>query len=160
MLYRKYSSREAFSRLIVHPSRFSYETITELDAKFRQVLKEVSAALPAEGATTRPQQWKRLVCLEGVHSRLVRLHRPFLLKKEASRKSCLESAEIVIKSQLQVQRWTNNVRLGLPFLFFSSTSLTRLRSSDLVCLRSFACGGDCSLCRPFRVSRTHRLVVQ
>ncbi|GAA6024311.1 hypothetical protein JCM11491_005982 [Sporobolomyces phaffii] len=103
------ASREAFSRLVLQPSTFTYETVVELDAKFRQVIEEVSVALPAEGATTRSQQWKRLVCLEGVHSRLVRLHRPFLLKKDYSRKCCMESAEIVIKSQLQIQKWTNSI---------------------------------------------------
>ncbi|GAA5968667.1 hypothetical protein JCM3765_004155 [Sporobolomyces pararoseus] len=116
-------SREAYARLVLQPATFTYEIVLELDTKFRRALEEISAALPAEGATTRPQQWKRLVCLEGVHSRLVRMHRPFLLKKDYSRKCCLESAEIVIKSQLQIQKWTNSIWFVYAHSLAAATAL-------------------------------------
>ncbi|GAA5928833.1 uncharacterized protein JCM15063_003979 [Sporobolomyces koalae] len=116
-------AREAFARLVLQPSRFTYDVVIELDGKFRQALEDLLMALPIEEAKTRPQQWKRLVCLEGVHSRLVRMHRPFLLKKEYSRRKCLESAEIVVRHHLQIQKWTSNIWFVYAHSLAAATAL-------------------------------------
>ncbi|GAA5946026.1 hypothetical protein JCM10213_005455 [Rhodosporidiobolus nylandii] len=104
------TSREVFTKLIASTSSFSYETVLELDDKYRKALTEIESALPSTGqsADEPSQRWKRLICQEAVHSRIVRLHRPFMLKNEYSRKCCLESAELVIRADLAVMASTNN----------------------------------------------------
>ncbi|GAA6002401.1 hypothetical protein JCM10207_001101 [Rhodosporidiobolus poonsookiae] len=112
--YAKYclcrASREVLQKLAQSSSSFTYDTVLELDAKYRTTLDELESALPSEGqAAQEPvQRWKRLICLEGAHSRLVRLHRPFMAKHEHSRRCCLESAEKVIRMDLDIIRSTNN----------------------------------------------------
>ncbi|GAA5916676.1 hypothetical protein JCM6882_002263 [Rhodosporidiobolus microsporus] len=112
--YAKYtlcmSARETQDRLKESAETFSYDTVLELDAKYHKVVDELNLAVPSEGqsADEPTQRWKRLICQEGTHSRIVRLHRPFMAKHDYSRKACLESAEKVIRADLDVIATTNN----------------------------------------------------
>ncbi|GAA5937252.1 hypothetical protein JCM1841_007021 [Sporobolomyces salmonicolor] len=117
------ASREVFDKLVLDSSTFSYDTILELDRKFRAVLADVEMALPFDGANTPARQWKLYVCLEGIHSRIVRLHRPFMMKTKYSRECCLESAEMVVKNHLKIIKWTNNIWFTYSHTLGAATAL-------------------------------------
>ncbi|GAA5951850.1 hypothetical protein JCM21900_004165 [Sporobolomyces salmonicolor] len=117
------ASREVFDKLVLDSSTFSYDTILELDRKFRAVLADVELALPFDGADTPARQWKLYVCLEGIHSRIVRLHRPFMMKTKYSRECCLESAGMVVKNHLKIIRWTNNIWFTYSHTLGAATAL-------------------------------------
>ncbi|BGP39933.1 hypothetical protein JCM10449v2_003891 [Rhodotorula kratochvilovae] len=114
--YAKYrlarASREVVDRLVSDSSTFTYDTITALDRKYRDVLKECSVALATHDISTRPnpsKRWKEAIAEEGLHSRLIRLHRPFMAKHAYSHQSCMESAERLIRSHVVVTEATKNV---------------------------------------------------
>lgn len=107
------SSREVFEKLVCSSATFSYDTVLELDRNYRSVLQECAEAL----STVEPARmkrgdifWVRSICDEGLHSRLVRLHRPFMAKHDYSRKCCLESAEKAIRAHSHISKVTKNVR--------------------------------------------------
>ncbi|GAA5824213.1 hypothetical protein JCM11251_001570 [Rhodosporidiobolus azoricus] len=104
------SARETQDRLRESAETFSYDTVMELDAKYRKVVDELDLAVPSAGqsADEPTQRWKRMVCQEGTHSRIVRLHRPFMAKHDYSRRVCVDSAEKVIRADLNVIASTNN----------------------------------------------------
>ncbi|BGO93972.1 hypothetical protein NBRC10512_005221 [Rhodotorula toruloides] len=113
--YAKYricqASRAVFEKLVCSPSTFSYDTVLELDRNYRSVLQECAEAL----STVDPARmmrgdvyWVRSICDEGLHSRLVRLHRPFMAKHDYSRKCCLESAEKAIRAHSHISKVTKN----------------------------------------------------
>ncbi|GAA5978176.1 hypothetical protein JCM11641_001125 [Rhodosporidiobolus odoratus] len=104
------ASRGALQKLVASTSSFSYDTVLELDEQYRKVLAEVERAMPSPGHQLEEasHRWKCNACLEGIYSRLLRLHRPFMAKNEYSRKCCLESAEKVIRSDLAIISVTNN----------------------------------------------------
>ncbi|GAA6050145.1 hypothetical protein JCM3770_000423 [Rhodotorula araucariae] len=114
--YAKYrlarASREVVDRLVSDSSTFTYDTITALDRKYREVLKECSVALATHDISTRPSPsklWKEAIAEEGLHSRLIRLHRPFMAKHAYSHSSCMESAERLIRSHVIITAATKNV---------------------------------------------------
>ncbi|GAA5875564.1 hypothetical protein JCM1840_003262 [Sporobolomyces johnsonii] len=117
------ASREVFDKLVLDSSTFSYDTILELDRKYRTVLADIEMALPLDGATTPQRQWKLYVCLEGIHSRIVRLHRPFMMKAKYSRTCCLESAEMVVRNHLKIIKWTNNIWFTYSHTLGAATAL-------------------------------------
>ena len=76
--------------------------------------------------TNPSRMWKEAIAEEGLHSRLVRLHRPFMAKHAYSRSSCLESAEKLIRSHVVITAATKNVRPPLP-----SSASPRQAEADL-----------------------------
>ncbi|GAA5981756.1 hypothetical protein JCM10908_004595 [Rhodotorula pacifica] len=104
--YAKHRSCEAyrlaFDKLLSTTTELDYSTILELDRMYRAILQECLQALQsppsdahATGVTTI--QRKRWMCEDGLHSRLIRLHRPFMTQYETSRKACIESATQLLK---------------------------------------------------------------
>ncbi|KAL8292556.1 hypothetical protein RQP46_001168 [Phenoliferia psychrophenolica] len=110
-------SRKVFDKLVSESETFSYHTVMELDREYRQVLDR----LPDEWKTEHAQKEKkhpqlRHVCQEGIHSRIVRLHRPFLTRGYTagsrfrySTEQCVASARIVISTHHNILDVTNNV---------------------------------------------------
>ncbi|OJJ45899.1 hypothetical protein ASPZODRAFT_133766 [Penicilliopsis zonata CBS 506.65] len=96
--------RQTYDRLITHVDRFSYAGVLHLDAGYRKIEEDLPDAYryEQEGEDLKVR-WQRNVALEGIHSRIVRLHRPFLSRGYAreskcvySREQCLRSARIVV----------------------------------------------------------------
>ena len=106
--------RTSFDRLITQADSFTYETVLELDRGYHEILDNLPKALrqaPSDAAacssSTTPEDktilWQRNLALKGIHSRIVRLHRPFLAraytagsKFASSRAQCLASARLVV----------------------------------------------------------------
>lgn len=113
-------SREVVHKLVSDSTTFTYDTILALDHKYRDVLHECSVASMKRDISTRAnpsRTWKEAIAEEGLHSRLVRLHRPFMAKHAYSRTSCLESAEKLVRSHAIITATTRNVspvHLSLP----------------------------------------------
>lgn len=104
----------AFDKLLSPAAELSYATIIELDRLYRSALSECLQALQAgiadaSGGEVTTAQWKRAVCEDGLHSRLVRLHRPFMTQYEGSRKACLESANQILQIHSRIARMSRNV---------------------------------------------------
>ncbi|KAM0750481.1 hypothetical protein T439DRAFT_326448 [Meredithblackwellia eburnea MCA 4105] len=113
-------SRKVFDSLVTDNSNFSYETVLELDKGYRQILECLPDTWKVEHAkkeaTTPKLRWKRHVVQESIHSRIVRLHRPFLTRGYSphsrfaySTRECVESAKVVIASQSNIPDVTNNI---------------------------------------------------
>ncbi|BGP57169.1 hypothetical protein JCM8202v2_004809 [Rhodotorula sphaerocarpa] len=97
---------------------FNYGVIRELDRQYQELLDSMpdafrheSISLEAEDPSLRS---KRYIALQGAHNRLVRLHRPFLVKGwepnspfAYSSEACVRSAKVVVVCH------TNNLRLNL-----------------------------------------------
>ncbi|KAK4705474.1 hypothetical protein P7C70_g726, partial [Phenoliferia sp. Uapishka_3] len=100
-------SRHVFDKLVSESRNFSYEIVLELDRGYRQILDSLPDDWKLERTEIEkrsPQlRWKRHICQEGLHSRIVRLHRPFMTRgyTESSRFSfstqqCVASAKVNI----------------------------------------------------------------
>jgi hypothetical protein len=102
-------------------TELSYTTILELDRMYRLILDECIQSLqtPANDTNTSEvtnRQRKRWMCEDGLHSRLVRLHRPFMTQYETSRKACVESATLLLQIHRRIAIVSRNVRRdGSPF---------------------------------------------
>ncbi|GAA5942915.1 hypothetical protein JCM3775_001226 [Rhodotorula graminis] len=106
------ASREVVNKLVSDSTTFTYDTVVALDRKYRDVLQDCSVARMKRDISTRSspsRTWKEAIAEEGLHSRLVRLHRPFMAKHAYSRSSCLESAEKLIRSHVVITAATKNV---------------------------------------------------
>ncbi|GAA5984284.1 hypothetical protein JCM11641_005902 [Rhodosporidiobolus odoratus] len=90
-----------FDRLVTHASQFSYATVLELDREARSLLAEFPDALAFENTRldrANPILRKqRFVALCGMNSRLVRLHRPYVLMGYSDSKY-RHSTDIALKS--------------------------------------------------------------
>ncbi|GAA5869688.1 hypothetical protein JCM8547_005106 [Rhodosporidiobolus lusitaniae] len=104
------AAREVFGKVVLSTAPFSYDTVLELDAKYRKILGDFDAATPSPTKTLdeATERWQKLVCVESAHFRVLRLHRPFMAKNEFSRRACLESAEKIIRADLFVIASTNS----------------------------------------------------
>ncbi|GAA5846110.1 hypothetical protein JCM9279_004791 [Rhodotorula babjevae] len=114
--YAKYrlarASREVVNKLVSDSTTFTYDTVVALDRKYRDVLQDCTVAHMKRDISTRAspsRTWKEAIAEEGLHSRLVRLHRPFMAKHAYSRSSCLESAEKLIRSHIVITASTKSV---------------------------------------------------
>lgn len=80
--------------------------VLSLDAGYRAILDSLPKEFVSEVQATRDPQ--RHFILEGIHNRILRLHRPFLTrgyrneKFRYSTKACLKSAEKVISSSHKI----------------------------------------------------------
>ncbi|KAG0658849.1 hypothetical protein C6P46_005595 [Rhodotorula mucilaginosa] len=116
--YAKHRSSEAyrlaFDKLLSGNTELSYTTILELDRMYRLILDECIQSLqtPANDTNTSEvtnRQRKRWMCEDGLHSRLVRLHRPFMTQYETSRKACVESATLLLQIHRRIAIVSRNV---------------------------------------------------
>lgn len=106
--------RLAFDKLLSGSADLSYSTILELDRTYRSVLRESTQALqdsePGRDGKVTVNQWKRLICEDGLHSRLIRLHRPFMTQYDTSRKACIESATRLLYIHSRIAPMSRMVR--------------------------------------------------
>ncbi|GAA5904148.1 hypothetical protein JCM8208_003460 [Rhodotorula glutinis] len=117
-------SRKTFDLLIASASSdsFSYGTILELDKDYRNLLDSLPdvwlhecAALEHADPAVRN---KRYIAMQGTHNRLVRLHRPFLVKGwepnsryAYSSDACVRSARAVVLSHHNNLEFNRNLRM-------------------------------------------------
>lgn len=125
------SSRKTFDLLIAGSEGFNYGTILELDKDYRDMLESLPDVWQQEYSSLEHKdpiiRNKRYLAMQGAHNRLVRLHRPFLVKGwepnsrfAYSTEACIRSAKIVIISHhnnLEVNRnlrMMYSVRVSIP----------------------------------------------
>ncbi|KAK9447080.1 uncharacterized protein V1518DRAFT_407373 [Limtongia smithiae] len=121
--------RRTYDKLITHAKDFSYSTVLELDKGYRNILDNLPEPFKGESNSAEPEdeklKWQRNVALEGIHSRIVRLHRPFLSRgysKESkfaySREQCLKSARIIVDCHYNLRDLTTT---GVFWFAYSHT---------------------------------------
>ncbi|KAJ5730331.1 uncharacterized protein N7483_004839 [Penicillium malachiteum] len=118
--------RQTFDKLITYADRFSYSTVLELDAGYRKILENLPEAFqresPAVDRSDPKVRRQRNIALEGIHSRIVRLNRPFLSRAYSkgskfaySRENCLHSARIVIDCHYNLRDLTTSGSLWFVY---------------------------------------------
>lgn len=107
-LYTSHRSKKVFDTLVgvSESSTFSYDRLLELDSSYKRLLDELPPPWKGGGPDQRSAPhfvWKRNVMFEALHSRIVRLHRPFFTRGYTpgsrfaySTQQCLISARQVI----------------------------------------------------------------
>ncbi|GJN89171.1 hypothetical protein Rhopal_002145-T1 [Rhodotorula paludigena] len=131
-------SRKTFDLLIAGSEGFNYGTILELDKDYRDMLESLPDVWQQEYSSLEHKdpiiRNKRYLAMQGAHNRLVRLHRPFLVKGwepnsrfAYSTEACIRSAKIVIISH------HNNLEVNRNLRMMYSHSLTAaiVLSADL-----------------------------
>ncbi|GAA6049643.1 hypothetical protein JCM3770_005050 [Rhodotorula araucariae] len=115
-------SRKTFDLLIAGSDNFNYGTILELDKDYRDLLDALPDVWQQEYASLELKdpvvRYKRYLAMQGAHNRLVRLHRPFLVKgwepnsKFAySNEACIRSAKVVLLSHHNNLDINRNLRM-------------------------------------------------
>ncbi|BGP47966.1 hypothetical protein JCM10450v2_003835 [Rhodotorula kratochvilovae] len=115
-------SRKTFDLLIAGSDTFNYGTILELDKDYRDLLDGLPDVWQQEYASLELKdpvvRNKRYLAMQGAHNRLVRLHRPFLVKgwepnsKFAySTDACIRSAKVVLLSHHNNLDINRNLRM-------------------------------------------------
>ncbi|BGP24434.1 hypothetical protein JCM10295v2_003347 [Rhodotorula toruloides] len=122
-------NRKTFDLLIADENGFNYGTILEIDKEYRELLANIPDVFQHEYVSLETKdpiiRAKRYIVLQGTHNRLVRLHRPFLVKgwepnsKFAySTDACIRAAKIVLISH------HNNININRNLRMMYSHSLT------------------------------------
>ncbi|SGZ02009.1 BQ5605_C033g11180 [Microbotryum silenes-dioicae] len=128
--------RRALDELVLSGKPFSYSAVMEQDALFRGVLEGLPDVLstanpPVESVRIR---YQRSLLHEDVYARLVRLHRPFLLRGYVptspyrySTSSCVDASRSIIRSNYDLLSITGS----LWWMFTSSMRATIVCFMDL-----------------------------
>ncbi|KAI5476155.1 Zn(2)-C6 fungal-type transcription factor [Pseudohyphozyma bogoriensis] len=130
--------RTVFDKLISDGSQFSYSTVLELDRGYRQILDQLPDAWRHEHTTLEAKfpklRVRRHIVHDGVHSRIMRLHRPFLTRGYSpnsrysySTEQCVASAKIVIAAHHNILNETNN----MYFVYLHSLAAAIVLFADL-----------------------------
>ncbi|KAJ5986630.1 hypothetical protein N7451_010995 [Penicillium sp. IBT 35674x] len=126
--------RLTFDKLITYADKFSYATVLELDAGYRKILEGLPEAYQREnsavdGSDPRIRR-QRNIALEGIHSRIVRLNRPFLSRGYAkgskfanSKDNCLNSARIVVDCHYNLRDLTTSGSLWFVYSHTLSSAM-------------------------------------
>ncbi|KAJ5805951.1 uncharacterized protein N7503_003553 [Penicillium pulvis] len=126
--------RLTFDKLITYADKFSYSTVLELDAGYRKILEGLPEAYQREnsvvdGSDPRIRR-QRNIALEGIHSRIVRLNRPFLSRGYAkgskfanSKDNCLKSARIVVDCHYNLRDLTTSGSLWFVYSHTLSSAM-------------------------------------
>lgn len=116
-----------FDRLVTHAKDFTYETVLELDREMRVHLSTFPESMTVENVQQEEKNPKlrkqRFMSMSGAYSRLVRLHRPFLVtgftnsRYRFSKDACLQAARKVITAHYNGRDFLKNLRIVyvLPF---------------------------------------------
>ncbi|GAA6022558.1 hypothetical protein JCM10207_006585 [Rhodosporidiobolus poonsookiae] len=131
-------SRKTFDALVAEGSSFNYGTILCLDREYRELLASMPDVFSQEYASLENKdpviRGKRYIALQGVHNRIVRLHRPFLVKGWAegskfaySTDACIKSAKIVLVSHHNNLAVNRNLRM----MYSHSLSAAIVLAADL-----------------------------
>ncbi|GAA5897588.1 hypothetical protein JCM5296_003731 [Sporobolomyces johnsonii] len=131
-------SRKTFDSLIAGSKTFNYGIILELDREYRELLAHMPDVFTQEYTSLEAKdpfiRSKRYIALQGVHNRLVRLHRPFLSrgwdpssKFAYSADACIKSAKIVLVSHHN----NLNINRNLKMMYSHSLSAAIVLAADL-----------------------------
>ncbi|GAA5923190.1 hypothetical protein JCM1841_005923 [Sporobolomyces salmonicolor] len=131
-------SRKTFDSLIAGAPSFNYGIILELDREYRELLAHMPDVFAQEYSSLEAKdpfiRAKRYLALQGVHNRLVRLHRPFLSrgwdpssKFAYSADACIKSAKIVLVSHHN----NMNINRNLKMMYSHSLSAAIVLAADL-----------------------------
>ncbi|GAA5908273.1 hypothetical protein JCM6882_006789 [Rhodosporidiobolus microsporus] len=130
-------SRKTFDLLVAGGSAFNYGQILTLDREYRELLENMPDVFQHEHTSMEEKdpiiRGKRYIALQGVHNRIVRLHRPFLVKgwdhpKFAySTEACIKSAKTVL-----VAHHNNlDVNKNLRMMYSHTLSASIVLAADL-----------------------------
>ncbi|KAI5480447.1 C6 transcription factor [Pseudohyphozyma bogoriensis] len=130
--------RKAFDKLITSGGTLSFDEVKELDAGYRRLLEDLPDQFKTEHTALEQQdpkiRWRRHGAQAGVHSRIMRLHRPFLSRGylpnspfRHSTDQCVASAKIVISSHHNLIEQST----GAYFLYIHSISASLVLFLDL-----------------------------
>ncbi|GAA6025054.1 hypothetical protein JCM11491_002007 [Sporobolomyces phaffii] len=113
--------RLVFDRLVTNAKDFTYDTVLELDREMRVHLSTFPESMTIENAQQEEKNPKlrkqRYMSMSGAYSRLVRLHRPFLVtgftnsRYRFSKDACLQSARKVITAHYNGKEFLKNLRI-------------------------------------------------
>ncbi|GAA5981692.1 hypothetical protein JCM10908_004568 [Rhodotorula pacifica] len=135
-------ARKTFDMLVISSEPFNYGMVHELDREYRELLDAMPDAFQHEFASLEAQdpniRSRRYIAMQGVHNRIVRLHRPFLVKGwepnsrfAYSSEACVRSAKVVVLSH------HNNINLdfglsrNLRMLYSHSLTAATVLAADL-----------------------------
>ncbi|GAA5857617.1 hypothetical protein JCM8547_004298 [Rhodosporidiobolus lusitaniae] len=110
-----------FDRLVTHGRSFTYETVLELDRELKNQLDEFPAGLASENTRAEAAnpllRKQRYFAISGLHSRVVRLHRPYSLlgftnpKFRYSTETALKSARACITAHHNGRDLLGHIRM-------------------------------------------------
>ncbi|GAA5894744.1 uncharacterized protein JCM6883_002195 [Sporobolomyces salmoneus] len=113
--------RLVFDRLVTNAKDFTYETVLELDREMRVHLSTFPESMTVENVQQEEKNPKlrkqRFMSMSGAYSRLVRLHRPFLVtgftnsRYKFSKDACLQAARKVITAHYNGRDVLKNLRI-------------------------------------------------
>jgi hypothetical protein len=113
--------RLVFDRLVTNAKDFTYDTVLELDREMRVHLSTFPESMTVENVQQEERNPKlrkqRYMSMSGAYSRLVRLHRPFLVtgftntRYRFSTDACLQSARKVIIAHYNGKDFLKNLRI-------------------------------------------------
>ncbi|GAA5958954.1 hypothetical protein JCM8115_000702 [Rhodotorula mucilaginosa] len=135
-------ARKTFDMLVVSPEPFNYGMIHELDREYREMLNAMPDAFQHEYATLEAQdpyiRSRRYIAMQGVHNRIVRLHRPFLVKGwepnsrfAYSSEACVRSAKVVVLSHHNNLKLDFGLSRNLRMLYSHSLTAATVLAADL-----------------------------
>ncbi|GAA6027373.1 hypothetical protein JCM8097_007805 [Rhodosporidiobolus ruineniae] len=130
-------SRKTFDYLVAAGTAFNYGKIMEIDREYRELLDSMPDNFRQEYSALEEKdpiiRGKRYIALQGVHNRIVRLHRPFLVKGWTSPKfaysteACIKSAKVVLVSHHN----NHDVNRNLRMMYSHSLSAAIVLAADL-----------------------------
>ncbi|GAA5873880.1 hypothetical protein JCM8547_008629 [Rhodosporidiobolus lusitaniae] len=130
-------SRKTFDSLVASGTAFNYGTIVNLDREYRELLASMPDVFQQEYMALEKEdpiiKGKRYIALQGVHNRIVRLHRPFLVKGwqhpkfSFSTDACIKSAKVVLVSHHNNLDVNRNLRM----MYSHSLSASIVLAADL-----------------------------
>lgn len=109
-----------------------YETVLDIDNGFQEILRGLPVPWqrrtpPSQDHITR---WRRHACSVSIHNRLVKLHRPFMLRgyhdgspHRYSTQQCIESAHVVIESHYEIMDVTRSLWFSYSHVLTASLAL-------------------------------------
>ncbi|GAA5871056.1 hypothetical protein JCM3774_005099 [Rhodotorula dairenensis] len=135
-------ARKTFDMLVASSEPFNYGMIHELDREYREMLDSMPDAFQHEYATLEAQdpfiRSRRYIALQGVHNRIVRLHRPFLVKGwepnsrfAYSSDACVRSAKVVVLSHHNNLKLDFGLSRNLRMLYSHSLTAATVLAADL-----------------------------
>ncbi|KAI5479563.1 cell cycle control protein, Cwf22 [Pseudohyphozyma bogoriensis] len=131
-------TRKVFDKLLSPGANFTYAAVLEMDQGYRKILDELPDFWKTEHQAIEIKYPKmrriRFITLEGVHSRIMRLHRPFLMRGyqpgspvRFSTEQCVASARIVVVAIHNILEAT----AGLFFTYVHALSASLVLLADL-----------------------------
>ncbi|KAK9894355.1 hypothetical protein P389DRAFT_197652 [Cystobasidium minutum MCA 4210] len=131
--------RMTYDKVVTNASTFCYDTVMELDREYQKMLDELPLLSDRadESKLSETTYMQRHIALIGTHSRIARLHRPYLSRGYTpgsrfsySRDRCLWSAGIMVQCHYKVKEITS--RGSFWFAFSHSLNAAMVLFLDLL----------------------------